>query len=134
MSNFDHGKHGLHGMKTGIMGNTYEEEGYVRERSLRVFYGSIFSGFLERHLSADSAIREDFQKKRMREPSIHKMDFADAGVEGIDRGADFRDHAAGDGAVCDEGVGLFDVDGLDQRGRVFGIGEQAGDIREVNEF
>lgn len=64
----------------------------------------------------------------MGEAAVDEVDFADAGVEGVDGGGDFRDHAAGDGAVCDEGGGLGAGDGFDEGGGVFWVAEEAGDV------
>ena len=69
---------------------------------------------LKRHFGADASVGKNFQEEGVGEAAVHEVDFADSGMESVDGGADFRDHAAGDRAVCDEGVCLFDIDGFDQ--------------------
>jgi activator of 2-hydroxyglutaryl-CoA dehydratase len=55
-------------------------------------------------IGADAAIGENFQQQRMRQAAIDEVDLAYAGIQSIHRTADFRDHAAGNGAIGDHGI------------------------------
>ena len=49
----------------------------------------------------------------MRLAAIDEVDLADPGVEGVHGAADFRDHAAGNGAIGDHGIGSGAGHGFD---------------------
>lgn len=66
--------------------------------------------------------------------AVDEVDFFGAGVEGSEGGGDFGDHAAGDGLIGDEFLCFRFGEGVDEGGGVFGVGEEAGDVGEVDEF
>ncbi len=65
---------------------------------------------------------------------VDEVDFFDAAFEGFKGGFDFRNHAAGDGAVLDELTGLDAGDGFDEGGLVLGIAQKAWNIGKVNKL
>ena len=85
-------------------------------------------------LGAAALFGEDFEEEGVGDAAVDEVDFADAGVEGVEGGADFGDHAAGDGAVGHVGFGLGAGEGGDEGGGVLGVAEEAGDVGDVNEF
>ena len=64
------------------------------------------AGHLTDH-GADAVGGEDFEQQHMRDAPIKDMSGADAGIDRIEAGLDFRNDAARDGAVAKQHIGIL---------------------------
>ena len=71
----------------------------------------------------DSFGGKDFKKDGMRNSSVNEVNFLDSGLQGLDRGLNFRDHPARDDTRAGKIISLRGADGGDEACRIPGIAE-----------
>src|SRR5262245_12400787 len=82
------------------------------------------------HQRAGAVVGEKLEQHGMRHPPIEDDDAFDAGLEGIETGLDFGNHAARNGAVGDQAAGIVGGELLDQ---LFRLVENAGHVGQDQE-
>ena len=89
---------------------------------------------LPRDFRPDSFGSENLQQDGVRNASVNEVDLVDTRLQSSDGGTDLRDHATGDDTGVEEAFCRPGSDRGDEAGGVPGVGEEAGNIRNVDQL